>query len=178
MDALTADLRLDRDTVRADSITIAQPGGTLLARGEYRPRGGLFSLTARGRNLLVQPIPAAGPGGGPLPLAAKLDIDFNGSGSLADPHGTGQLVMSAASWGDHAIGRVETDIRLANRALHLETRVPDAGTILMGSLNIQAVREVRHPGDGRAWRPRDARRAPDAGAAGPRRGQPVGRHPG
>ena len=138
VDVLTADLRLDGDTVRADSITIAQAGGTLLARGEYRPRGGLFSLTARGRNLLVQPIPAAGPGGGPLPLTAKLDIDFNGSGSLADPHGTGQLVMNAASWGDHAIGRVETDVRLADRALHLEARVPDAGTVLAGSLDLRA----------------------------------------
>lgn len=135
---VAARARLDRGVVVVERLEGTQADGQFRLSGRYEPATGEYSGEVSGQNLSVRPVAARDVAQPSLPLTAALDFELSGSGSLTDARGEGQITLSDVAWNDRPLGRVVTELELADEALVLNTSVPDLMTTVRATMNVNA----------------------------------------
>ena len=120
---LEASVRLVAGTAFLDKLEIMQDEGRLDANGTYVLASGRYSLIVSGRGLVLQPLPGAD-GAAPVPLTARLDLSFNGSGSIARPEGNGSLDLAELRYASYATGPGRVMVTLADGRATVDGQFP------------------------------------------------------
>lgn len=130
VDRWSADVRLEDRTVLVDRLELEQAEGRLSARGEYALGRGTYSVHVSGRQLQLDPILAREKAEAPIPLRARFDVDFDGAGSLDDPGGRGQLIVSSLSWDGWESGALRGEATIDRGTMTVDVNAPDLAATL------------------------------------------------
>lgn len=115
--------RINRTVVDVDEIAATQRDlpGSIAGTGRYSLRDRRFSTTVRVAGWQLSP-------SADLPLSGRLDGQFAGDGTVAEPRGVGSLVLNNAAWQKIDIGSVDARILLEGQSADIEGEVPTFGT--------------------------------------------------
>ncbi len=137
---LSGAVTLQNDSVTVERLQLLQPEGRLDLGGRYDFDGGTYTVRLTGRDLVARPIPAEEAGAAPAPLRARFDATFEGTGSTADPRGSGRLDIHAVSWADRELGALEVDVSLIDGTARFDTRLAALGAVAAATLDWRANR--------------------------------------
>ncbi len=136
--SFSGNTRIEGETVRVESLELAQEGGRLTLSGEYT-RSGAASFRASGRGLAMAPIPGALLGQTePLPVRGVLDLELAASGRADAPEGEGWIAMERASWEGREIGPLRADLGLQGGAVRAEVKAATLHASIAGRLSLAA----------------------------------------
>jgi outer membrane protein assembly factor BamA/autotransporter translocation and assembly factor TamB len=145
-DRLDASFDLHGGTVRVERLVLTQPAGRLTANGQYDTQTGAILAVATASNLVVNPVPGTQPGEVLVPVAGKLNGEFQLTGTIADPQGSGQLTLDDTRAAERDIGRVSTRLTLGDHQLRAAFELPDLSTTGTASLALGATAGGRQAG--------------------------------
>ncbi len=128
----------DADALVVRDLHVWQEDGRLDVSGRYRLGDGTYTIDLEGRNLTVSPIPAVEEGEDPAPLRARIDVAFRGTGSTAEPRGSGRLGANALAWSDRDLGSLVSEVTVAERTARFDTRLPDIGVTATTAVDLNA----------------------------------------
>ena len=72
------------------------------------------------------------------PLAGRLNLRFEGSGTTAAPRGSGTLTVADAVWQEMALGTVDASVELDGQTARIEARAPQFDATATGRVTIDA----------------------------------------
>ena len=109
----------------ADKIELEQAQGRLRASAAYDRGSERFSLNLLGRAFEIGALPAGLAGPEPLAIGGKLDVDFEGAGTLAAPDGHGRLALEDGQWKGRRLGPMAADLALTSAGLRVDLTAVD-----------------------------------------------------
>jgi outer membrane protein assembly complex protein YaeT len=127
-DRLDASFGVAEQAVRVEPLVLTQPDGRLTVNGRYDLRTNAVTGRLTASHLMVDSIPGAQPGEILVPLRARLDGEWDVAGTVADPHGSGQVEFSETTAFDREVGRVSTRLTLADHQLRAAIELADLST--------------------------------------------------
>lgn len=135
VDQWSTDTRVDAEGVSVDTFVLSQESGELTGSGRYSVADGSYSLSLSGRSLDLRPIRRrdAAP---PIPVQAAVDIEFEGSGTMADPRGRGRLSASNVEWSGRQIGGLDAQFSLETQSFHVTARATDEPVVANATFRI------------------------------------------
>lgn len=134
-DRWSAGLRLGADGIDVETFVLSQPSGELTGKGRYSSADGSYAIAVKGQSLAVRPIPRQGEGE-PFPVRAIVDVEFEGSGTVADSHGRGRINASNFDWSGYDVGGLDAEIALVQQSLQVTARMRDQPVAANGTLRI------------------------------------------
>ena len=123
-DRWSAALRLDGRTLAVDSVALEQGEGRLSGRGQYELDSRAWSVTLTGRQLQLAPWPRREADSVPMPVHARLDVDFSGSGTRTDLRGQGTIAAHSLGWDHWEIGDASVGVTVTNGTAALDISAP------------------------------------------------------
>jgi outer membrane protein assembly factor BamA/autotransporter translocation and assembly factor TamB len=132
--ALDIGARLAGTNVVIDRLTLDQGSGRVTGRGRVDYESGAYDVSLAGRGLSwARPFPSA-----PFETVSA-DVDFTGTGTFADPGGTGTLRVTPVG-GSYAdlVGPADIRWRLSGRLVHATAFVPSLRTFVQGTVDPRA----------------------------------------
>jgi autotransporter translocation and assembly factor TamB len=132
------ELRLDGPWLRVDSFELGQATGKLSATGAYDRRRRAFSLGVQGRNFEIRPLPKRLAGPEAVPFGGRVEVDFEGGGSVAAPEGRGRVTLSDGRWEGRSLGPFAADLDLSKKGLSIDLRADDLSARVEGTVELRA----------------------------------------
>ena len=86
--------------------------------GTYDIDSGMYTVTLGGTDWQLMPTAEQ-------PLAGRLNLRFEGSGTTAAPRGSGDADSSDAVWQETALGTVDASVELDGQTARIEARAPE-----------------------------------------------------
>ena len=127
-DRLDGSFGLSAQVGRIEPLVLTQAAGRLTMNGRYDLRTGEVTALVAASNLMVSPVPGTQPGEILVPLNGRLNGEIRVGGTVADPHGSGQLTLDGARVLEREIGRVSTTLTLADHHLQAAFALVDLFT--------------------------------------------------
>ncbi|MDO8836089.1 MAG: translocation/assembly module TamB domain-containing protein, partial [Vicinamibacterales bacterium] len=129
-DSARAELRVSSGAVDLTSLSVAQGEGRLRASGRYAWSTGAYVVDVEARGLTVEEV--AGPEAG---TRARVDLTFNGRGTVDRPVGQGRATVTLEGGPAGAlIGTASADLTLDGKAAHMRAQVPNLGADVRATL--------------------------------------------
>ena len=103
--------------------------GTIDVAGSYDIGRRVFDVTAKGRDLHIQPIPAGALTAEPLDVSGRIaTLDADLDGTLANLRGTASIVLAEGRWTDFLIGAASAKATIADGQARTAVEWPAGGT--------------------------------------------------
>jgi outer membrane protein insertion porin family len=129
--------RLAGQMLTVERFDVMQDGGRLNLTGNYSLASRQFAAQATGRGLAVKPLLT---GGDPLPVEARFDLDFSGSGTVDAPRAEGTVDVRDLIWHEYQFGAVQLEASVAGHELRLGATVPALHATLEANAALNAPR--------------------------------------
>jgi outer membrane protein assembly factor BamA/autotransporter translocation and assembly factor TamB len=114
-------------------LSANQPGapGMITGRATYDTGSGTYTVTLGGTDWQLMATAEQ-------PLAGRLNLRFEGSGTTAAPRGSGTLTLADAAWQEMVLGTVDASVELDGRTARIEARAPHFDATATGRVTIDA----------------------------------------
>ncbi len=127
-DRLDASFGLNAQVARIEPLVLTQEGGRLTVNGRYELRSSEGTALLAASTVMVSPVPGTQPGEILVPLSGRLSGEVQVGGTVANPQGSGQLVLDETRALEREIGRVSTSLTLAGHQLQATFALADLFT--------------------------------------------------
>ena len=114
-------------------LSASQPGapGMVSGHATYDTGSGIYTVTLGGSDWQLMPTAEQ-------PLAGRLNLRFEGTGTTDAPRGSGTLTVADAMWQETALGTVDATVELDGQTARIEARAPQFDTTATGRVSIDA----------------------------------------
>ena len=124
---------MDGTSIVLTELSANQPGapGMVTGRGTYDTDTGMYTVTLGGTDWQLMATAEQ-------PLAGRLNLHFEGSGTTAAPRGSGTLTLADAVWQETVLGTIDASVELDGQAARIEARAPQFDATATGRVAIDA----------------------------------------
>ena len=137
-DRISGTIRFQNGELASDGVELSQPGGSLAIAGRFGLTTRQFQARITGSGLTLSPVPAGVVGAAAVPVSGRVDVDFEATGSLAEPSGAGRVSMKELVYDRRTIGDVYATVKLAEARVQVDGEAPQLATTFNGTLAVPA----------------------------------------